>query len=96
MADSVGTVVVKHASSDGKRVVLPDAPCQGREVEVCMPFTSDAGDVKADVILVDNRDVSFANPVASQANEPVQSVKGPEGEGNVHPQLIAPLLREPQ
>ena len=93
--DSVcGGGVVKHAASDGERVVLPDAPCQRWKVEVCLTLASDAGDVKADIVFVDDCDVRFAYSITSYHDEPVNSVEAPEGECDVHPQLVAPLFRE--
>lgn len=75
-------------------MVLPHTPCQRWEVKVCLTLASNAGDVKADIVFVDDCDMRFANSITSQSNEPVESLEAPEGECDIHPQLVAPLLRE--
>lgn len=66
-------------------MVLPDAPCQRREVKVCLTLASDARNVEADIVFVDDCDVSFADSIASQPNDPVNPVEAPEGECDIHP-----------
>lgn len=75
-------------------MVLPHSPRQGREVEVCLTFAGDSRDVKTDVVFVDDGDLGFADSVAGHAGDPGESVETPEGEYNVHPQVVAPLTFE--
>ena len=47
-------------------MVLPDAPCQSREIQVSVSISAHAFDVNPEVVVVDDRNCSSSNAVASE------------------------------
>ena len=84
----------KRRGRDREGVVLPDAPRQGREVQVGVAVAADALDVDPDVILVEDRHRRRPHAVPREPEEPHGAVKAPDGDGDEDPRLVAPLARE--
>lgn len=84
VAGSVGAVV----ADDGERVVLPDSPRERREVCVAVTVAVDAGDVDADVLVVDAGDVGALDTAAASTEPSHQAVEEPDADGGVDKDIV--------
>ena len=75
-------------------MVLPHAPGQCREVEICVTRSADALDIHADIVFVDHSDSSSLDTVQCESSNSHSSFKSPYSNRCIDPVFVAPLLLE--
>lgn len=62
-------------------MVLPEAGCKSREVQVGVPTSFGIRDIHSNMILIYDRDDGFLNSTEKQSGNPCKPVRSPENNG---------------
>lgn len=73
-------------------MILPDAPCKSWKVEIGMSSCADTGNIDAQVVVVDDSDMSSPDAVAGDAEKSQNAVEAPNCYSSVDPGLVPPLV----
>ena len=58
-------------------MALPRSPGESRKIQVRMPISIDTGNVNANVVVIDDRDMSFSISAKSNSSDSEQAIEDP-------------------